>query len=40
MTKEVILTQKRNRLATIENKGKSTQGVIRKLQREIRNLEK
>ena len=30
----------KNRLATIENKGKSTGGVQRKLQRQIRNLEK
>ena len=30
----------KNRLATIENKGKSTGGVQRKLQRQIRNLSK
>ena len=30
----------KNRLATIENKGKSTGGVQGKLQRQIRNLSK
>ena len=40
MTKEILLAQKKNRLAIIENKGKSTGGVQRKLQRQIRNLEK
>ena len=30
----------KNRLATIENKGKSTGGVQSKLQRQIRNLSK
>lgn len=40
MTKEVILAQKKDRLAAIDNKGKSTGGVQRKLHREIRNLQK
>lgn len=40
MNKQVIIAQKKDRLATIIEKGKSTQGVIRRLQREIRNLEK
>lgn len=40
MTKEVILAQKKDRLAAIDNKGKSTGGVQRKLRRQIRNLEK
>lgn len=40
MTKEVILAQKKDRLAAIENKSKSTGGVQRKLRRQIRNLEK
>ena len=40
MTKEIVLAQKKDRLAAIENKGKSTGGVQRKLRRQIRNLEK
>lgn len=40
MTKETILAQKKDRLSKITNKGKNTQGVVRRLQREIRNLEK
>ena len=40
MTKEVLLAQKKDRLSSIENKGKSTGGVQKKLRREIRNLQK
>lgn len=40
LTKEVTLAMKRDRLSKIAGKGKCTQGVIRRLQREIRNLEK
>lgn len=40
MTKEQILRAKENRYNKIINKGKSTNGVIRKLEREIRNLSK
>lgn len=40
MTKEALLAQKKDRLAAIDNKGKSTGGVQRKLRRQIRNLEK
>lgn len=40
MTKEALLAQKKDRLLSIENKGKSTEGVQRKLRREIRNLQK
>ena len=41
MTKEVILAQKKNRLATLENNRKNVKcsGVIKKLKREIRNME-
>lgn len=41
MTKEEILALKRNRLETLQNKEKNTKcpGVLRKLRREIRNLE-
>lgn len=41
MTKEVILAQKKNRLATLESNGKNvdSKGVIKKLKREIRNME-
>ena len=41
MTKEVILAQKKNRLATRENNRKNVKcpGVIKKLKREIRNME-
>ena len=42
MTKENILAIKKNRLETLENKEKNIKsgGVLRKLRREIRNLEK
>lgn len=42
MTKEIILAIKKNRLNTLESNGKNVKcgGVVRKLQREIRNLEK
>lgn len=42
MDKSVILAQKKNRLATLESNGKNVKcpGVVRKLRREIRNLEK
>lgn len=41
MTKEQKLVLKKNRLATLENSPKNTKcgGVVRKLRREIRNLE-
>ena len=40
MNKQVIIAQKKDRLATFIEKVESTQGVIRRLQREIRNLQK
>lgn len=42
MTKEQILKSKKNRLATLESNGKNIKspGVIQKLKREIRNMEK
>ena len=42
MTKEEILALKKNRLETLSNKEKNVKsgGVLRKLRREIRNLEK
>ena len=39
MTDEIRLAILKNRLATIEAKGKSTPGVLRKLRRQIRSLE-
>lgn len=40
MTNEIRLATLKNRLATIEAKGKSTPGVLRKLKRQIRSLER
>lgn len=40
MTDEIRLAILKNRLATIEAKGKSTPGVLRKLRRQIRSLER
>lgn len=42
MTKDIIIAQKKNRLSILENNGKNikSSGVVRKLQRELRNLEK
>ena len=42
MTKEQILNLKRNRMAKLKENGKNVDspGIIRKLSREIRNLEK
>ena len=40
MDKEMILKQLKNRRITIENRGKKSEGVLRKLDRQIRNLEK
>lgn len=40
MDKKILIEMKKDRLGKIMGKGKSTQGVIRRLQREIRNLEK
>lgn len=40
MDKTTVIARKKDRLGKIVGKGKATQGVIRKLQREIRNLEK
>ena len=40
MTDEIRLAILKNRLATIEAKGKSTTGVLRKLRRQIRSLER
>ena len=40
MTDQEKLALKKNRLNTITAKGKTTQGVIRKLEREIRNAKK
>jgi hypothetical protein len=42
MTKEQQLTLKKNRLATLEGSPKSLKclGVVRKLKRQIRNMEK
>ena len=37
-SKEYQLMALQNRLQVIQEKGKATQGVIRKLQRQIRNL--
>jgi hypothetical protein len=39
MTTENKLMVLKNRLAIIQNKGKYTFGIIRKLERQIRNLE-
>lgn len=40
MTREIILAQKKNRLATLESNGKNVNsGVCKKLRREIRNIE-
>jgi len=42
MTKEVILAIKKNRLKTLEGSPKNIKcgGVVRKLRRQIRNMEK
>lgn len=40
MDKKTILAQLINRKNVIENRGKSTDGVIKKLDRQIRNLQK
>ena len=40
MTNEIRLAILRDRLATIEAKGKSTPGVLRKLRRQIHSLER
>ena len=42
MEKEIILAQKKNRLSALESNGKNikSSGVVRRLKREIRNLEK
>ena len=42
MDKKILIEMKmkKDRLGKIVGKGKSTQGVVRRLQREIRNLEK
>lgn len=40
MIDEIRLAILKNRLATIEAKGKSTPGVLRKLRRQIRSLER
>lgn len=42
MEKEITLAQKKNRLSTLESNGKNIKspGVVRRLKREIRNLEK
>lgn len=40
MDKKILIEMKKDRLGKIVGKGKATQGVIRKLNREIRNLEK
>ena len=41
MEKSIVLAQKKNRLATLEANGKNAKcpGVVRKIKREIRNLE-
>lgn len=39
MTRDIQHKILKNRLATIEAKGKSTPGVLRKLRRQIRSLE-
>lgn len=41
MTKDIVIAQKKNRLATLEANGKNIKcgGVVRKLRRQIRNLE-
>lgn len=40
MTKDIKCKALKNRLATIEAKGKSTPGVLRKLRRQIRSLDR
>lgn len=42
MTKETIITIKKGRLAKLKSNGKNIEsgGVVRKLEREIRNLQK
>lgn len=42
MEKEIVLAQKKNRLSTLEANGKNVKspGVVGRLKREIRNLEK
>ena len=40
MDKKILIEMKKVRLGKIVGKGKSTQGIVRRLKREIRNLEK
>lgn len=42
MTKEIIIAMKENRLNVLKSNGKNveSQGVVRKLERELRNLRK
>ncbi len=40
MTKEVLLKQLMNRRTIIANRGKATPGVLNKIDRQIRNLQK
>ena len=40
MDKKILIEMKKDRLRKIVGKGKSTQGIVRRLNREIRNLEK
>lgn len=39
MEKNIVLAIKKNRLANLQANGKNNTGVVRKLKREIRNLE-
>lgn len=40
MDKKILIEMKKDRLGKIVGKEKSTQGIVRRLKREIRNLEK
>ena len=40
MDKKILIEMKKDRLGKIVGKGKNTQGIVRRLNREIRNLEK
>lgn len=40
MEKNIVLEIKKNRLANLQANGKNNAGVVRKLQRQIRNLER
>ena len=40
MDKKILIEMKKDRLGKIMGKGKRTQGIVRRLNREIRNLEK